>query len=320
MKFGVCLPSFSRDDPNYQRGPLLKEYAQRIEGLGFDGIWVFEHMLPAPPRYGVSWLSPLLMLTHAAAVTERIELGTAILIAPMRHPVMLAKEIATLDYLSRGRFVFGYGLGWLEKELVVSGCPMRERGPRTDEALEIIRKLFSQPSASHQGRFWEFEDVILDPRPAKPPQMWSGGGSRAAEPLAPGILRRIARADGWIVPGQGTADQIGARWQEVKAALQAEGRDIVTFPFANDIYFHVVDTEDREEALDLQRTVFAPVMGPQRPWEEVVDHYLTGTPTDMVRRIKRLQEIGVTYVILHPIVDDLEQLDLLKEKIVPHFR
>ena len=102
--------------------------------------------------------------------------------------------------------------------------------------------------------------------------------------------------------------------------LEADGRDLTHYPVAQCIWFYIVDTEDREKALAVQRQAYAPVMGPYRPWEQVVDHYLTGTPADMVAGIEQRRKIGVNYIILHPVVNDLEQLDLLTDKILPHFR
>ena len=134
------------------------------------------------------------------------------------------------------------------------------------------------------------------------------------------VLNRIMKADGWIMGGHVTPQQGADFWQQIKGVLEADGRDLTHYPVAQCIWFYIVDTEDREKALAVQRQAYAPVMGPYRPWEQVVDHYLTGTPADMVAGIEQRRKIGVNYIILHPVVNDLEQLDLLTDKILPHFR
>jgi alkanesulfonate monooxygenase SsuD/methylene tetrahydromethanopterin reductase-like flavin-dependent oxidoreductase (luciferase family) len=112
MKFGLTLPSFTWPGLDYQRTRrITKEMARRAEELGFDSLTVWDHLLSAPGLYGGSWLDPLMVLSCAAGVTETIPLGTHILVAPIRHPVLLAKELATLDYMSGGRFFLGVGPG-----------------------------------------------------------------------------------------------------------------------------------------------------------------------------------------------------------------
>jgi len=143
MKFGAYLPAFAWENLTYEQARALKDYAQRAESLGYDSLWVADRLLAAPERYGVARLSPLAVLAYAAGCTERINLGTAILNLPLRNPVILAKEIATLDYLSGGRFILGVGPGRDEKEFALCGMRLNEKGRRTDEALEIIRRLLT---------------------------------------------------------------------------------------------------------------------------------------------------------------------------------
>ena len=115
MKFGFTLPSYTwpgLDYPTTYR--ITKEMARRAEDLGYDSLTVWDHLLSAPGLYGGSWLDPLMVLACATGATEKISLGTHILVVPIRHPVLLAKELATLDYMSNGRFFWGVGPGWNE--------------------------------------------------------------------------------------------------------------------------------------------------------------------------------------------------------------
>ena len=112
-----------------------------------------------------SWLEPMSVLSHVAAVTQRVRIGTAILVLPLRNPVLLAKEIATMDFLSGGRYVFGIGPGWYEREFEVTGTHISERGARTDEILDAVRILLTHESASFEGKYYRFKDVRIDPLP-----------------------------------------------------------------------------------------------------------------------------------------------------------
>ena len=130
------------------------------------------------------WI-PLICLSAAAACTERIKLGTHILVLPLRHPVLLAKEIATLDYISGGRFFFGVGPGWSKPEFDAMGIDLRERGRRTDEILDACKLLLTEKHVSFKGEFFEFDDVTIDPMPPKYPEVWVAGGSRIPDALSP---------------------------------------------------------------------------------------------------------------------------------------
>ena len=113
MRVGLRLPSYAWPDATYDGVRRLGAYARQAEARGFDSLWVIEHLLVSPALYGVAWHDPLLVLAHVAAVTERARLGTAILVLPLRHPAIVAREVISLDFLSGGRFILGVGTGWL---------------------------------------------------------------------------------------------------------------------------------------------------------------------------------------------------------------
>ncbi len=193
MQFGVQLPHF---------GPLVSgrgtlAMAQRAEALGLDSVWVSDHIVypeTFAERFGTSVYEAVTTLTWVGAVTERIQLGTAVLIAPYRNPLLLAKQLATLDDLSGGRTIIGVGAGWMEEEFSALGVPFAKRGSLTDEHLTILRKLWSDEHPSHAGESYQFPPVCADPRPAQrpTPPIWVGGNTGPA-------LRRAARlGEGWL--------------------------------------------------------------------------------------------------------------------------
>lgn len=173
--------------------------AALAEDLGYDSLWVADHVVlpsprvePSPLDPDVPVLDPLIALAHLAAHTERIALGTGIVVLPQRNPLILAKQLASVDVLSRGRLIFGTAVGYLEPELRALGVPPEERGARADEYLAAMRSLWYDEKPAFHGRYADFEGVDAHPRPVqRPVPVVTGGHSPAA-------LRRAARyADGW---------------------------------------------------------------------------------------------------------------------------
>lgn len=170
----------------------LVELGVLAEELGADTVWLPDHLLPPEP-YGNTYggvYEPLVSLAYLAARTERIRLGTSVLVLPMRDPFVLAKQVATLDRLSGGRFTLGVGVGWDREEFAAVGAGFTDRGARTDEALALLRHLF-EGEGPFRGRFHSYERGVFEPRPAERVRLMVGGGSEAA-------LRRAAEwADEW---------------------------------------------------------------------------------------------------------------------------
>ena len=303
-------------------------YARRAEELGFDSLWVIEHLLAAPALYAVAWHDPLAILAHVAAVTERVRLGTAILVLPLRHPAIVAREVLTLDFLSGGRFVFGAGTGWDEREFATVGVPLKERGARLDEGLEVIRRLLSEESVTHRGRFYTLDNVSMEPRPPRPPEIWIAGGSLGHAPetpdkpyIAPKVLDRIARADGWMSRSSGSdAMMVKADWEVVQAHLRGIGRDPRTLTFAHTQFVHVSEAATREEAIAEQGPHFARVMGDHRSFDELAASYLLGTIDDIQRRVADLAAVGLQELLITPVTDDPRQLDLLATHVLAPFQ
>jgi len=191
MQLGIHLPQIGR-----KAGPDgIKRAAVQAEELGFADVWTSEHIIvPAGAMYPPSpnFYDPVLTLTWAAAYTKRVGLGTSVLVLPMRHPLPLAKELATLQNLSGGRLILGAGVGWMEAEFAALGVPFKERGRRMDEGIEMMRAVWREDPVSFPARWIpaEIDHMRMMPKPEKPIPIWIGGTSEPA-------LKRAARLDGW---------------------------------------------------------------------------------------------------------------------------
>lgn len=327
MRFGVYLPSFAWADLGFEQIRRLREFARRAEALGFESLWVAEHLLTAPGLYGVPWLSPIPVLAHVAAVTERIKLGTGILILPLRHPVQLARDLETLIYLSEDRFLLGIGAGWDAHEFEVCGVPLRERGGRTDEVLAILRRLFTERDVSHQGKYYQFDRVTIEPLPPRMPDVWVAGGSKVVTELSPdkpfivpSVLKRIAGADVWMARAAGTQQMVKDDWQQITDYCRQIGRDPATLTFAHINFTHLVEGDDREKVLATQRPLIERMMGTHRSFEHLQQCYLLGTTAEIVERIRDLERAGLQYLLLGTVDYDVEQLDRWAADILPHFQ
>ena len=191
MQFGIHLPHAGE-----QATPaLIKRYAIQAEALGFADVWVSEHIIVPRDKFPRSPLfyDPVLSLAWAAAVTQRVRLGTSVLVLPMRHPLPLAKELATLQNFSEGRLILGAGVGWLEQEFAALGIPFNERGRRLDEGLAMMRAVWTQDPVTFHSRTIPavIEGMTMTPMPVSPIPLWFGGNSDAA------LRRTIRLGDGW---------------------------------------------------------------------------------------------------------------------------
>lgn len=203
MDFGCHLPMFG---PMATREVVLA-FARRMESLGYESLWASDHVViphaiqsrypyndtgafPLPPE--ANFLEPLTTLALVAGVTERVKLGTTILVLPHRHPVLAAKMLATLDHLSAGRVILGAGVGWMREEIELLGAPFDRRGAWSDEAIGIMRACWREARTRHRGEFFSFDDIGVFPKPARGDiPIWIGGHT-------PRALRRVvALGDGW---------------------------------------------------------------------------------------------------------------------------
>lgn len=230
MKFGLAFANtMGWTDP---AGAI--DAARQAEAAGFESFWTVEHVIfpdgyqsaypysptgkmPAAPSTPIP--DPLIWLAYVAAATTTLRLATGILILPQRNPVVLAKEVATLDHLSGGRVELGIGVGWLKEEFEAIGVPWEDRGARTDEYIEALRVLWARDHASYSGRFTNFANVSSNPKPAQPSvPIVVGGNSRAA-------YERAGRLGDGFFPGRGAPGELVEMLDIVRQTAADAGRD-----------------------------------------------------------------------------------------------
>jgi probable F420-dependent oxidoreductase len=199
MHFGAILPNYGLDSS--PEG--IRRTTELAVELGFDSVWTTEHIIVGPEGadpYGRVY-DPLVTLGWIAGWTERIGLGTSIVLVALHKPIHLAKEVATLQELSGGRVRLGIGVGWHEDEYRFMGVPFRERGRRVDESVRLMRALWSGERSFH-GEFWSFDDAMSEPQPSPQPEIWVGGSSARA------IRRARELGDVWHPSRGSDADDV----------------------------------------------------------------------------------------------------------------
>ncbi len=265
LKLGIHLPHAGE-----QATPaLIRRHAMRAEALGFDDVWVSEHIIVPRKEFPRSPLfyDPVVTLSYVAAVTERVRLGTTVLVLPMRHPLPLAKELASLHNLSNGRLILGAGVGWLEPEFAALGVPFKERGRRMDEGIAMMRAVWSQDPVTFEAKYIPSKiiEMTMTPRPMSRIPLWIGGSSDAA-------LKRTARiADGW----HGSRETPEETAPIVKR-LRAE-RPGFDFTISMRTHWNGKDLGELRdrlaayEAAGVQHVLIAPVNREVDDWDEVIE-------------------------------------------------
>ena len=326
-RFGVFLPSYIWEGDGPERARGIKEFARAVEDLGFDSLFITDHLLAAKRFYSVSFLEPLSALAVAAGVTERVRLGTSILIMPLRNPVILAKELATLQFLSGNRMVLGAGVGWNDAEYDAVGVKKSERGRRTDEILDIIIPLLEGETVTYHGRYYSVDELFLEPIPSQRPEIWIGGGSQLADPKSPDLPRfveavkaRVLRTDGWIPRPTCPPDDIARDWRELQQYYRDHGRDPSECVVAHENFLHLVLTDDPAKAREEQHHAFLRVMSSERGPNYLESVYLFGTPDEVIASLQARVDAGVEYFALHTMTPDPGQLRDWVDRIIPNVK
>jgi probable F420-dependent oxidoreductase len=193
MTYGVHLPQYGR----VASGEAVARAARHAEELGFADVWVSDHIVhPAEQSYPSPFLlDPFATLTWAAAVTDRVRVGTSVLVVPQHNPVWLANHLATVDVMSGGRLIVGAGIGWSEREYEALGQGFHDRGKRFDEILDLLRAAWRDDPVSFSSEHYELRDIRFLPKPEREIPMWIGGGVEAA------FRRAVTKGDGFHVVG-----------------------------------------------------------------------------------------------------------------------
>lgn len=300
MKLAVAVPQTFADGTF---DPLaFRAYLRRAEELGFESAWTQEQILGRMPS-----LDPVDLLTFAAACTERLRLGCAVLLTTLRSPVHLAKSLGTIDQLSRGRLEIGVGLG---AQLNVSAAFAVDPGTRVarfNEGLRLVKALWSQPSVTFEGRFWQLRDAGMEPKPfQKPhPPIWFGGSH-------PNALRRaVAGGHGFFGAGSAPTAVFAEQVRTLRALLEEAGRDPAGFPLAKRIYVAVDD--DAERAGRRVADWFLRRYG--RPGLERAAVW--GPADHCAEQVREVAALGVERILLTALFDEAEQLERLAAEVAP---
>ena len=220
MQLGVWIPNCR----HLATPEIIRRTAVRAEQLGYDSVWVSDHVVVPNAQRGAfrrRIYDPLITLAVAAGATSRVRLGTTVLIVPYRNPVVTAKMVSSLDALSGGRFVLGVGAGWLAEESAMLGVPFEERGPMTDEYLAAMRELWTSPAPSFAGKYTQFSGLHFEPKPVQKPHppIWVGGHARAS-------LRRAAEIGAAWHPINRSVEELRAGTAELQRLCEMRGRAV----------------------------------------------------------------------------------------------
>ena len=327
MRFGLALPhyGFSLPDAEPISFHAMSAVARRAEALGFDSLWVSDHLLYTFSRYGVepapiASLEAMTALAGLAAVTERVRLGSLVLSAPFRHPALLAKMAATIDRISGGRFDLGLGAGWFEEEFTAFGLLFGSAGERFDmlqHALESLTALRGPEPVTLDAGPFHLRDAVLLPPGIQEVPVWLGakGGDRALDLAA-------RYADGWNTAWRWTPEAYGERAAAARRACEAVGRDPATLRLSVGLYGLIGVDESAARAVFERGRASMP--GGALDGESHDDwraDTLSGTPEQVRDRVRTFAGLGVEEIVISPWVlpfalQEPEQLELFAQELI----
>jgi probable F420-dependent oxidoreductase len=293
IPLGMVLPHRSPDPIDIG---VVRQVAERADALGFRDLWVTENTLDH-----VFCFDPMVVLTYAAAVTTTIRLGVSVVVLPMHHPMHVAHQVASLDYVSNGRAILGVGLG-REAHYTEFQVPRERRVRRFREGVELIKALWTEPQVRYQGEIYQVAAGTMAPKPVQKPHppIWLGG-------THPDALRRAAAiADGWMGSGGSSTATFSRSVPILRAALEKAGRDPHTFPISKRVFLSVHERPEVARA-ELHH------------WFSVVYHNpegadtsgVHGTPQQVREQLQGLVAMGANHLLLNPVCRHREQLEAL---------
>ena len=327
MKFGIGIPTCRQgfDVPPGFCGPHdIVEVSQMAEKLGMDFVWGSDFATPIPAmrdRFGVqnlNWYEIVVSMAYIAAATRNVGLGFGVVVLPFRDPVMLAKEISTLDVLSNGRVLFGVGLGAIrqEFEMLFPSKTKVNRGVMLDEGIQVMRKLFDDAEATFEGRYYSIDSVAFHPKPVqKPLPIYVSGRAEAT-------AQRVAQyGNGWVV-GPSPIAEVQQKVDQLKSLVEAEKKDFQGFDIICDGGLSIGKTH--EEAVKRYQNSFvgARALAGGKSLEEVLPSHYVGTPQEIAEMIRQRGEAGATHIVAQHIAGDeisqlRDQVQMFAEEVVP---
>jgi probable F420-dependent oxidoreductase len=289
--------------------PLTKpenviNFAKKCEAMGAHSMWTID-------RIAYDNLEPLTILAAAAGATQKIRLGTSVLLGNLRHPSHLAKIIATLDFISNGRVTLGLGFGSRESDYKAVELPYEHRGSRAVEQVQLMKRLWTEDNVTHKGKFFNVENLSVGPRPVQKPHppIWTGGSAETA------LKRAGTWADGFIC-GSSAIPDFPATWEKVSAYAKAAGRNPDKITKAG-LTFMAID-DDQARAVKTVEDYVVRYYGRLRA--DVANTSLVGSPAAIVDRIGAFLSRGLDTLIIGVADPDPKQLDLFGEKVMPRLK
>jgi probable F420-dependent oxidoreductase len=304
MKFGIVIPLHRDVD-----ALVNLELAKKAEMLGFDSIWISDHVvLPIiyQGRFSEVLHDPFVLLSALAAKTEKISLGTSVIIVPYRNPIVVAKMISTIDVLSEGRVIVGVGPGWMEEEFNILGIPFNERGQRTDEYINIFKEVWEKDEPQFDGEFYSFSRIKFYPKPIQKPHppIWIGGISKKA------IARAVELGNGWH-PVWLSPDQMEEKILYLKGIAKEKGRNLDNFVLSIRNRLRILKTTE------VKKPEFTESRGQ-------CTFSFHGTPEEIIYKVRQFESIGVSHIIFDlDAENDKEMFHTIKQfskDIMPVFK
>lgn len=309
-EFGIAMRNFTRY-PEMPSAKALIDYGVRMEALGFESLWAWDHiLLGVEPNFPIH--EALLILTAVAARTSRIKLGTGVLKLPLRNPVIVAKELATLDHISDGRLIVGAAVGWYKREFDSLGIDFSKRGRIMEESLEIITRLWSEAKVDGQYAPYNLRGAVLYPKPVQTPRppILIGGYVDA-------VLKRAAtKGDGWLTYHY-TADSFQKVWARVRGFAVEAGRNPDELISTNQLPIRIGPRAKVEAGMrDWLQSEWD-----YASWSEsTMDAAIVGTAEECAEQLARHVAAGVDRIIFVPYKYEMEQAELLARDVIPALR
>ena len=303
MRFAISIPQFYADGEFSPSG--FRSYFARAESLGcYESAWTLEGTLGAGPQ-----LSPLEVMTFAAACTSSLRIGCTVFVTTLHTPAHLAKSLATLDQLSGGRLEIGVGTGGPRRQFGAFGVDGSRYVPRFTEGLALMKALWTQPSVTFDGEFWQLKNAPMEPKPVqKPyPPLWFGASGETA-------LRRAVRlGDGFFGAGSSTTAAFATQVATVREALAAAGRPAADFPIAKRVYIGIDPSASR--AREQVNAGLARLYGLRVP--AIEEAAVAGTVADCVGAVRAVAAAGAELILFTPLYDVAEHMEQIAAEVIP---
>ena len=309
--FGVATRNFTAY-PEMPDARALVDYGVRVEALGYDSVWVWDHiLLGVSPNFPV--VDSLTVLTGIAARTTRIKLGTGVLVLPLRNPVVLAKQLASMDQLSEGRLIMGLAAGWYKREFDAVGVRFDRRGRIMDESLEILNRLWTEEKVDGDYTYHKLSAVVMYPKPAQQPRMPILIGGYVDK-----VLQRAAVAgDGWLTYFYTPAD-FTKSWTKIRGFAKDAGKDPDTLLNASQLPIRVGASKQavQDDMMDwLNKEWDFPSHSDCKRESAIM-----GSVDECVAQLREHLAVGVQKIIFVPYKYQPDQVEIIAHEIIPRLR